>query len=342
MEAPKKLNRSRSRSPSQRRSPHKDTHHHSSSLSNKTLRQFHKDSHHPSPHTSHYTPHTSQHSASSRSSDVTKVIDTLGQGKYEAFIDYYVRSHDRLYNSVQRTQTFFINFIHTCRTYLLTNERYYTHFIEKIGDKEYGRCKPIFNGPTKQYIDLLIHIVKNAERYDKATAAKIHRLLFWFEQQGITYLIVIPNDEEMAVIFQTNDISPGYREKKDGTMKYCSLQGGLLKDGMEISNTRVNALLNKIHKLGDNSDSSIRSRHQGHHSERSGGRRSCRGIRSSIRSISARKGTQCNIFPDGLDGQRSDEDTPPGRHRRGTRKNRITTKRSKKNKHRRSDSHRRR
>jgi hypothetical protein len=225
---------------------------------------------------------------------------------------------------------------------LLTNERYYTHFIEKIGDKEYGRCKPIENGPTKQYIDLLIHIVKNAETYDTVTAEKIHRLLFWFEQQGITYLIVIPRDEEMIGIFKTNHISPGYREKTDGTMKYCSLTAGISIDGMEISNTRVNALLNKIHKLGDDSDSSIRSHHQGHHSERSGGRRSCRGIRSSIRSISARKGTQCNIFPDGLDGQRSDEDTPPGRHRRGTRKNRITTKRSKKNKHRRSDSHRRR
>jgi hypothetical protein len=266
------------------------------------------------------------------------VIDTLGQGEYEAFIDYYVGSHDSLYNSVQGTQAFFINFIHTCRMCLLTNGRYYTHFIEKIGDKEYGRCKPIENGPTMQYIDLLIHIVKNVKTYDRATAAKIHRLLFWFEQQGITYLIVIPYDEEMDVIFQTNGISPGYREKKDGTMIYCSLKGGLLTDGMEISNTRVNALLNKIYKLGDDSDSFIRSHHQGHHSERSGGRRSCRGIRSSIRSTSARKGTQCNIFPDGLDGQRSDEDTPPGRHRRGTRKNRITTKRSKKNKHRRRPS----
>jgi hypothetical protein len=45
---------------------------------------------------------------------------------------------------------------------------------------------------------------------------------------------------------------------------------------------------------------------------------------------------------DDIDGQHSDEDTPPGRHRGGTRKNKITTKRSKKNKHRRRATRRRR
>jgi hypothetical protein len=325
--------RSRHPSPSPSRSPHKDTHHHHSCLSNKRQRQFHH--HHPSPHTSHYTPHTSQHSASSRSSEVKNVNDTLGKGNYEGFIKYYVEQHDSLYDSLYKknvhgTQTFFNNFIETCRRCLLTNQSYYTPFIEKKGDKEYGRCIPIENGPTKQYIDLLIHIVKNAEKYDKPTAKKIHRLLFWFEQQSIAYIIVTEYDPVMANLFSTYGKTRGYRGEEDGTMSYCSLIGSIHKDGgMEISNTRVNALLNKIHKLGDNSKNPI-------HSTDSGGRRSCRGIRSNIRSISARKGTQSNIFPDGLDGQRSDEDTPPGRHRMGTRKNRITTKRSKKNKHRRT------
>ena len=41
-------------------------------------------------------------------------------------------------------------------------------------------------------------------------------------------------------------------------------------------------------------------------------------------------------------GPLSDADTPPGRHRGGTRKNKITTKRSKKNKHRRRATRRRR
>ena len=287
MEASQKLNRSRSRTPSNERSQHKDTHHHSSSLSNKTLRQFHKDSHHPSPHTSHYTPHKSQHSASSISSEVKKVIDTLGQGEYEAFIDYYVNQHDSLHKSVQGTQTFFINFIHTCRMCLLTNERYYTHFIQKIGDKEYGRCKPIFNGPTKQYIDLLIHIVKNAEKYDRATAMKIHMLLFWFEQEGITYLIVIPEDKEMIDIFHKYSIIPGYYKKKDGSMKYCSLVGAAYNNGMEISNTRVNALLNKIHRLGDNEHSHERRKKQGERSNSRG--------RAGGRGISKRKGTRCNV-----------------------------------------------
>ena len=244
--------RARSRSRSRSRSPHKDTHHNSSSLSNKTLRQFHKDSRVPSHRTSHYTPHTSQQPSSSRSSEVKKVIETLGKGHYKAFIDYYVEQHDSLHKSVRGRQTFFINLIHTCRMCLLSNKRYYTHFIEKIGDKEYSRCKPVTDGPTNLYIGLLVHIVKNAETYDKATAAKIHRLLFWFEQERITSLIIIPYDEELARIFKLEQIGPDYREEEDGTMKYCSFTGAFFESGgMEISNTRVNALLNKIHRLGD-------------------------------------------------------------------------------------------
>lgn len=243
--------RSRSRSPSQARSPHKDTHHNSSSLSNKTLQQFHKDSCVPSHRTSHYTPHTSQQPSSSRSSEVKKVIETLGKGHYKAFIDYYVEQHDSLYKSWQGTKTFFMNFIHTCRMWLLSNNRYYTYFIEKNDDKKYDRCIPVTNGPTKLYSGLLVHIIKNAKKYDKATAPKIHRLLMWFEEACITSLIIIPYDEELARIFKFYQIRPNYRKKEDGTMKYCSFIGEILSDGMEISNTRVNALLNKIHRLGD-------------------------------------------------------------------------------------------
>lgn len=148
-------------------------------------------------------------------------------------------------------QTFFINFIRTCRMCLLSNKHYYTYFIEKIDDKEYERCNSVTDGPTKRYSGLLVHIIKNAETYNKATAAKIHRLLMWFEQEGITSLIIIPYDEELARIFYKHKIGPGYREEEDGTMKYCSFTGAILSYGMEISNTRVNALLNEIHKLGD-------------------------------------------------------------------------------------------
>lgn len=244
--------RSRSRSPSQARSPHKDTHHNSSSLSNKTLRQFHNDSCVSSHRTSHYTPHTSQQPSSSRSSEVKKVIETLGKEHYKAFIDYYVEQHDSLYNSwIGCSKTFFMNFIRTCRMWLLSNNRYYTHFIEKIGDKEYDRCILVTNGPTKLYSGLLVHIIKNANKYDKETALKIHRLLMWFEEACITSLIIIPYDKELARIFEFYQIRPNYRKKKDGTMKYCSFIGKILSDGMEISNTRVNALLNKIHSLGD-------------------------------------------------------------------------------------------
>lgn len=252
--------RSRSPSPSHKRSPHKDTHHH----------------HHP------------PRSESSRSSKVEYVFNKLGKGEYKDFIDYYVRQYDSLLKSLQGAKTFFFHFIHTCRMCLLSTNRYYTHFIEKNGDKEYYRCKPVMMyGPTKRYSELLVYIVKNAGTYDKATAEKIHRLLFWFEEESITFLIVIPYDEELAEIFKNYHIIPGYREQEDGTMTYCSFTGGLFRDGMEISNTRVNALLNEIHSLGDNEHS-----HEG--GEKQGERSNSRG-RAGGRGISKRKGTRCNV-----------------------------------------------
>jgi len=262
------------------RSPKKDRHHYSS-LSDKTLRQFHKDSHHPSPD-------TSQQPSSSRSSEVKKVIETLGKENYDAFIKYYIVQHDLLHKSVSGRQTFFINFIHTCMMCLLSNKRYYTYVIENIDDKEYSRCKPIINGPTKQYIEFLVHIVKNAETYDKATAAKIHRLLMWFEQEGITSLIIIPYDEGVAHLFDTYDIGPEYHQEKDGSMTYCSFTGAIFSDGMEISNTRVNALLNKIYKLG-HSDGGGGG---GSRRDRRRDRRRSSATRSSKRGVSSKRRTR--------------------------------------------------
>jgi hypothetical protein len=290
MEASRARSRSRSRSPSQRRSPHKDTHHNSSSLSNNTLRQFHKDSRVPSHRTSHYRPHISQQPRSSRSSEVDKVIEALEKENYDAFIDYYIDHHDRLHKSVRGGQTFFINFIHTCRMCLLSNKRYYTYFIEKIDDKEYGRCIPVTNGPTKLYSGLLVHIIKNAETYDKATAAKIHRLLMWFEQEGITSLIIIPYDEDASHIFDTYEIGPGYRKEIDGTMTYCSFTGAIFSDGMEISNTRVNALLNKIYKLGDGDGGGGGG--GSHRRDRRRDRRRSSATRSSKRGVSSKRRTR--------------------------------------------------
>jgi hypothetical protein len=87
--------------------------------------------------------------------------------------------------------------------------------------------------------------------YSKDDARKIHELLFLFEQQGVTFNIIIPRDDAVMKIFKTNHIVPGYSETADGTVQYCSVSGIVHRDGMEISNTRVNALLSKLHELGD-------------------------------------------------------------------------------------------
>lgn len=111
-------------------------------------------------------------------------------------------------------------------------------------------------GPNLVYSLLLKNIVHNAKQYGKEDAEKIHTLLFWFEQQGITQLVVVPLDEPAKDIFETHQVLPGYTGQEDGKLGYCSLNGIPLETGgMEISNTRVNELLNAIYRITDDADS---------------------------------------------------------------------------------------
>jgi hypothetical protein len=109
-------------------------------------------------------------------------------------------------------------------------------------------------GPTRQYSELLKYIVINSKKFNRDDARKIHELLFWFEQQGLSFMMIAPLNKISKEIFEENNIPPRYFGQEDGTMKYCSIRGKLLENGMEISNTRVNALLNNIHKLGDDEE----------------------------------------------------------------------------------------
>lgn len=191
--------------------------------------------------------------------DVKWVSDTIGRGAYEyaGFIKKYFSEYENIQKSLKKINEdgnpepgkYFNNFIETCRNCLLSNRNYYHYNIDaKI-------CIPLSNpGPTRQYSELLKYIVINSRTFDKDDARKIHNLLFWFEQQGITFLMVVPLHKTAKDIFETYQVLPGYFEQKDGTMNYCSTSGIRLENGMEISNTRVNALLNKIHELGDDDD----------------------------------------------------------------------------------------
>ena len=114
-------------------------------------------------------------------------------------------------------------------------------------------------GPNLVYSLLLKHIVYNARKYTKSESDKICELLFWFEQQGITQLVVIPLTrlaEYCKQIFEDYKVFPGYYTgQEDGTLGYCSLNGTPVETGgMEISNTRVHQLLKTIHGSGDESD----------------------------------------------------------------------------------------
>lgn len=182
------------------------------------------------------------------SNDVKWVNNTLGKGAVRNFITAYLREYDNIYKSMEpdpprRTVPgpYFNNFIDTCKQILLSNPRYY-HY-NKSG------CKPML-GPNLIYSLLLKHIVHNARKYDKIEAVKIHSLLFWFEERGITQLVVVPLDKFAKEMFEYYSIRPVYRGQKDGSLGYCSLNGTPVETGgMEISNTRVNALLNKIHRI---------------------------------------------------------------------------------------------
>jgi hypothetical protein len=154
------------------------------------------------------------------------VIDTLGHNNCKEFIQEYIKKYDDIVKSVQpdpprRTQPgmYFVNFIDTCKVYLLTNKHYY-HY-----GRDSNTCQLINAGPNLVYSLLLKHIVHNASNYDKDGARKIHQLLFWFEQQSVTYLMVIPLDKKCEIIFDRFDIYPLYFGEKDGTLGYCSSKG---------------------------------------------------------------------------------------------------------------------
>ncbi len=182
------------------------------------------------------TPHRS------KNTEVVKVRDLLNSGNYHGFIRYYIENCEKL--NAKRGQ-YFTNFMNTCKTSLMTNDHY----------KHYNRtskeCITIRRGPTLTYIKLLKHIIHNARRYERSDAEKIYQLLWFFEQEGITHNIIIPKDDIAITLFEANGSPPSF-SGKDGTADYCSLDGKTVKhDGMEISNTRVNALLHNIHHLGD-------------------------------------------------------------------------------------------
>ena len=181
-------------------------------------------------------PHHSRHAA--HEDDGVKL---LHQEHYAAFLDYYFSNHAELSASAERQGEKFTDFIETCRRYVMTSRVY----------KEYNpvskSCYPIANGPTQKYSGLLRHIIHHAKSYTKEQARNIHQLLFWFEQQGITHLIVIPRDNEAANLFNRYNVPPRYREVPDGKLEYCSPSGNVYRNGMEISNSRVNELLKNIH-----------------------------------------------------------------------------------------------
>jgi hypothetical protein len=77
-------------------------------------------------------------------------------------------------------------------------------------------------------------------------AKKIYKLLFWFEEAGISQLLIVPLNQNAKKNFSDYNIIPGYTEIEDGKLSYCSLKGQKIeKGGMEISNTRVCRLLSE-------------------------------------------------------------------------------------------------
>lgn len=187
------------------------------------------------------------------SNDVKWVNNTLGKGAVHKFITAYLREYDNIYRSrmpapPRRIEPglYFINFIDTCKQILLSNPSYY-HYNN-------SRCDRIF-GPNFVYSLLLKNIVYNAKKYHKSEAAKIYELLFWFEEQGITQLLVVPLDKFAKKMFEFYSVRPAYREQEDGSLGYCSLNGTPVKTGgMEISNSRVHQLLNTIHGITQPAD----------------------------------------------------------------------------------------
>jgi len=200
----------------------------------------------------------------SHSDEVDWVSNSIGRGardvfNFSNFIKKYLFEYDKIRRSFEKFNEksrfhepgiYFNNFIETCRDSLLSNKRYFHYDQTKC-------IKFRTPGPTRQYSELLKYIVINSKKFNRDDARKIHELLFWFEQQGLSFMMIAPLNKISKEIFEENNIPPRYFGEEDGTMKYCSIRGKLLENGMEISNTRVNALLNNIHNLGDDDDAPV-------------------------------------------------------------------------------------
>jgi hypothetical protein len=182
---------------------------------------------------------------------------TLHKKDCRGFIKKYLKEYRKIKSSFDKTMLevpepgpYFINFINTCNELLVSNPNYY-HYRPDM-----DMCQRLPNpGPTLVYSLLLKHIVHNAESYSTQDAVKIDTLLFsWFEQMGITGVMIVPLDKRCKDIFKENNIASSRDDigEMDGYLKYCSLRGKVKSGGMDISNTRVTTLLNKIHNVRPN------------------------------------------------------------------------------------------
>ena len=182
------------------------------------------------------------------------VYQTLHKKKCKLFIQKYLKSYrtlkvsyDKIVGGVNRPGPYFTNFINTCNDLLVSNPIPYHYRPDmKI-------CQKLPNpGPTKVYSLLLEHIVENAEKYRRRDAKAIDTLLFsWFEQMGISGIMIIPLNKKCKDIFEKYEIESSRANigERDGNLTYCSLIGTVKRGGMDISNTRVSSLLDKIHNV---------------------------------------------------------------------------------------------
>ena len=185
---------------------------------------------------------------------VYKTLHKKNKKNCELFIQKYLEeyntlkvSYNKIVDDVNRPGLYFTNFINTCHDLLVSNPIPYHYRPDmKI-------CQKLPNpGPTKVYSLLLEHIVENAENYRRRDAKAIDTLLFsWFEQFGISGIMIIPLNKKCKDIFEKYKIKSSRADigERDGNLTYCSLIGRVKHGGMDISNTRVSSLLNQIHNV---------------------------------------------------------------------------------------------
>ena len=190
--------------------------------------------------------------------DVKLVRYYLENNKIEDFIRYYISRYKKIIQSRNPSSSriesglYFNNFIATCRKYLFSNKNYYNYNRVNL------RCDGPMLGPSFAYSLLLTHIASNAKTYSIMDAKKIYELLFWFEEAGISQLLIVPLNQDAKNNFSDYNIIPGYTEIEDGKLSYCSLKGQKIeKGGMEISNTRVCRLLSEYISRKSEVDSDI-------------------------------------------------------------------------------------